>query len=607
MESRAVPALGSLERAINSVKATGEGFWGWITDIGRTDALEKQLAGVTKALADFESGMPNVKVDSTRAAAIETERKRLRDLQASLQEQVRMTQRGTEQKAAANQKAEREILEMSAGFVSARLGLEASVQAKLLAEELRGSQARRIQVDEYYRANIISGKQYTEEIIADERRRIAAELKGARSAVDLAGRRVVEKPQDELARKQAVIAAETQLVNVLARRDSLEARVRAGAFKQVDQEIARDAFRRREIENLNVEDAAYAKWTADQRDQAIELAKATTEYTFALKEQGAAQALVNSRDLVGRRLSDGGRDQAGRMAAIADQYNADRSALDADLRTKRITQGAYDNRLALLRQYHEAALTQEQEYQDARARIESDSSVGFDRALANYLESSRNVATQIERLWTNAFSGMEDGLVRFATTGKFSFTDFANSVVADLIRITIRAQLSGLFSSLGSYFGGAGSASSVGAVNGSAGSSSVATFAAHGMAFDGMRAFASGGIVSRPTLFKFASGGAMRNGLMGEAGPEAIMPLRRSADGNLGVIASGGGGNTQVNIQVINQTGAPVLATTRQRSDGGIELLLTAAKQAVAGDIASGQGEISSALQGRYGLRPAMT
>jgi phage-related minor tail protein len=56
--------------------------------------------------------------------------------------------------------------------------------------------------------------------------------------------------------------------------------------------------------------------------------------------------------------------------------------------------------------------------------------------------------------------------------------------------------------------------------------------------------FAKGGafsnsIVSSPTLFKFADGGTTRTGLMGEAGPEAIMPLKRGPDGSLGVQANG--------------------------------------------------------------------
>jgi hypothetical protein len=60
--------------------------------------------------------------------------------------------------------------------------------------------------------------------------------------------------------------------------------------------------------------------------------------------------------------------------------------------------------------------------------------------------------------------------------------------------------------------------------------------AANGAYFDGgMSYFANGGIVTSPTLFQFADGGIPRMGLMGEAGPEAIMPLKRGVDGKLGV------------------------------------------------------------------------
>jgi tape measure domain-containing protein len=66
-------------------------------------------------------------------------------------------------------------------------------------------------------------------------------------------------------------------------------------------------------------------------------------------------------------------------------------------------------------------------------------------------------------------------------------------------------------------------------------------FAKGGAFSGGMRRFATGGIVNGPTLFPFADGGAMQMGLMGEAGPEAIMPLQRGADGSLGVRAAMGG------------------------------------------------------------------
>lgn len=56
--------------------------------------------------------------------------------------------------------------------------------------------------------------------------------------------------------------------------------------------------------------------------------------------------------------------------------------------------------------------------------------------------------------------------------------------------------------------------------------------------------FAAGGIVNSPVLFPMRGG----TGLMGEAGPEAIMPLARGADGKLGVRGGGGGTNVTINI-----------------------------------------------------------
>jgi phage-related minor tail protein len=79
---------------------------------------------------------------------------------------------------------------------------------------------------------------------------------------------------------------------------------------------------------------------------------------------------------------------------------------------------------------------------------------------------------------------------------------------------------------------------------------------AKGNAFSGGNVipFARGGVVSSPTLFPMASG----MGLMGEAGPEAVVPLTRLANGKLGVATNGsGGGNTNViNINVAAGAGS---------------------------------------------------
>ena len=72
-------------------------------------------------------------------------------------------------------------------------------------------------------------------------------------------------------------------------------------------------------------------------------------------------------------------------------------------------------------------------------------------------------------------------------------------------------------------------------------------------------AFAKGGVVSGATTFPMRGG----TGLMGEAGPEAIMPLSRGADGSLGVKAAGGGQNVTVNMNV---TATDAASFNRSRS-----------------------------------------
>lgn len=72
------------------------------------------------------------------------------------------------------------------------------------------------------------------------------------------------------------------------------------------------------------------------------------------------------------------------------------------------------------------------------------------------------------------------------------------------------------------------------------------------------------GVYNSPTLFKFANGGQF--GVMGEAGPEAVMPLRRGPDGSLGVQADGVGKDVTVNVY--NNSNAQASVNQRQTSQG---------------------------------------
>lgn len=120
----------------------------------------------------------------------------------------------------------------------------------------------------------------------------------------------------------------------------------------------------------------------------------------------------------------------------------------------------------------------------------------------------------------------------------------------------------------------------------------------------GYTAFAKGGaftnsIVDRPTFFKFARGGGFGTGLMGEAGPEAIMPLKRGSDGTLGVSVSG---QTGFAIQVVinNYSNEKITAEEKTDMDGQRKLEITVG--AMINQHISG-GKADKALGSRYGLK----
>lgn len=105
-----------------------------------------------------------------------------------------------------------------------------------------------------------------------------------------------------------------------------------------------------------------------------------------------------------------------------------------------------------------------------------------------------------------------------------------------------------------------------------------------------VKAFATGGVVNTPTYFPMAGG---KTGLMGEAGPEAIVPLTRR-NGKLGV------GSAPVNVVVNNNSDSAV--RVRQERD---RMIIDVTLEAVASDLARGGGRISNSLQQGYGLRRA--
>ena len=152
--------------------------------------------------------------------------------------------------------------------------------------------------------------------------------------------------------------------------------------------------------------------------------------------------------------------------------------------------------------------------------------------LKTFRDSIKTVQESMADVVVKGIKGMEDALVNFVTTGKLSFRDLTKSILSDMARIAIQQTITLPFTNF---------------IQG------LFTKNADGNAFVNgqVQKYAYGGIVNRPTLFPMANGGI---GLMGEAGsPEAILPLKRGADGNLGVQSLGGGStNVVVNVDISN-------------------------------------------------------
>jgi phage-related minor tail protein len=206
----------------------------------------------------------------------------------------------------------------------------------------------------------------------------------------------------------------------------------------------------------------------------------------------------------------------------------------------------------------------------------------------------------------NSFEGMADAVIEFTKTGKLNFKGMIDSFIEGLIRYEMQQQAimmsaafkPGFMNFIGSIFGNMGNTGSM------TGTQAGYVPSAKGNVFDtGLQTFAKGGmftnsVVASPTLFKFAQG----TGLMGEAGPEAIMPLKRDSNGNLGVRA-GGGGNVDVVVNNYSTAQAETKETVDSRGNRKIEVVIG---DMTAGEISRNGSASQKAIRGTFGLQPQL-
>lgn len=210
-----------------------------------------------------------------------------------------------------------------------------------------------------------------------------------------------------------------------------------------------------------------------------QLKKISTEETqkLAAFQTNLASQLAKAQtgldnNLAGMGLGDQQRQRLQEQFSIEQQYQSQMDALQQQRNEGRISEKLYSEETDALRSALQARLAMQQQYYTDVDKAQSDWALGASSAFQTYSEQARDVAGQTRNLFTNAFSNMEDGIIQFVKTGKLSFKDLADGIIADLIRIQVRQAAVGIFGTIFSGLTAGGAAAGNGLAAGSAGATS---------------------------------------------------------------------------------------------------------------------------------------
>lgn len=343
---------------------------------------------------------------------------------------------------------------------------------------------------------------------------------------------------------------------------------------QLDQKIA-DA-RAAMVKAQKDADTELSVLATNEQGRLAKQARAVQTYTDALDQQVQALRLQGQRAADGLGLGDRQRSLQDQQNGITDRMNQQRLDLANQYGdgSRGMSLDEYNQKLAALSKTEKDLQETTIANYDQMTAAQGDWRKGASSAFQNYLEQARDVAGQTKTLFSNAFSSMEDAVVNFAMTGKFSFADFTKSILADMVRIETQRAASGLLSSLAGWGATAASAWFGGGTT-SAGSTQA------GYRPEIMDNFVSGqraggGPVAANSLYQvnelgpeLLNQGGKTYLMMGEQGG-TITPLGTGPASTLTTTSTSG---TMISVS------APVNVAVADRSDEGMELDQTLLQQ----------------------------
>lgn len=569
-----VQDLGGAERFARDSSKVWNNLWDSIYGIYREDPIESKIADAMKRLdraRQYAESRKNGGIDLYNAGnavgtveAAEAALQKLYDQKSKLEQDAAASAKLADDERAATDK--RILQERIQGALLSQSLAKNEANAKL---QLLGIEKRILEIQQSASTDgrdLTNQQQIAEQISEQKLLQMATERRKVLQEIATVKAQPQDKPEQAIAVQQQLIGLNSKLVEMDATKLNLQSQAYAGYVQTLQ------AFQ--EIKHAQELSLQFVGKTSEQVNAMVFADGLRVQSARALQAEykNLADGVITLTELEARKANI--EREAAAASAAFHRLNAD--AMD---RANNATRGASDALLEWTQQYQRAG-------------------------------------EQAKQATNSVLASMEDGFTNFFKTGKLDAKSFVDTLITEFLRLqVVKPLMNNLLSSGGGdLISSIFSAGSKGGINQSAGldaslQSGGTAVAANGAVFSATgitHTFANGGmftnqIVTHPKRFAFAGG----VGLMGEAGPEAVVPLRRDSRGRLGLMSSGGSSAPNVTVQVINQGGSALQVTgqTQSRGPGGdlnISVLVTQLQDAMADGVASGTGSLYRAIGSRF-------
>lgn len=276
----------------------------------------------------------------------------------------------------------------------------------------------------------------------------------------------------------------------------------------------------------------------------VKLREQLRNYEANLADSNASARAANEAQLLGYGQGTRFRERLQEQFNLRKEFEQKNTDLLRQRQAGEIDETFYQQGLALNKRYLEERLRDQEGYYAASDAQRDDWMTGLSEGYANWVDEATDYSSMAADGMKQAMGGAVTTITDMLNGNVDSWKDWGVSVLKIIQNVLVNMAVANGVSSIGSLFS-FGASSAAAASSGTAIQNAGANFIfnAKGNVYDSPSLSAySNGVFQTPQLFAFAKGA----GVFAEAGPEAIMPLTRAADGSLGVRAVGTGGGQAV-------------------------------------------------------------